>query len=119
MDSLLYDFFKLAANKDRFRIMFLLFQSDLCVCQLTKILNLTQPTVSKNLSKLRDTRFVYTKRVGKFTYYIFKTDNICVKDFFNNLVQHLNDYPDLMIDQKGLIKKEKHLTCCDQKIKAE
>ena len=46
--------FKLLSDETRLRMMVLLFQQDLCVCEISGILEVPQSRVSKNLSKLRD-----------------------------------------------------------------
>jgi len=114
MYNSLREFLKLSANEDRFRIMFLLFQADLCVCQLSHILKLSQPTVSKNLSKLRDTHFVDATRDGKFTFYSFKTEDISVNVFLEDIIKHLENYPKLRRDSQGLVKKDECLICINK-----
>ena len=65
----LTNIFKLLSDESRLRIIMMLFHQDLCVCQLTGILNISQPTVSKNLSKLRDLSLVIDTRKEKFVFY--------------------------------------------------
>ena len=62
----LINLFKLLSDESRLRIIMMLYHQELCVCQLTGILELSQPTISKNLSKLRDLNLVKDTRKEKF-----------------------------------------------------
>lgn len=112
MQNSLQVFLKLAANEDRFRMLVLLFQEDLCVCHMSGILKLSQPTVSKNLAKLRDTQFVETEQRGKYVYYSFCSQDQCVTSLLQNVVAHKKDYPQLEKDSKGLALKDQYLVSC-------
>lgn len=108
----LQEFLKIVSNEDRFRMILLLFQDSLCVCHMSGILDLSQPTVSKNLSKFRDTKFVDTKKDGKYIYYSFSCDDECVKRFLSDIVKNLDDYPTLKDDSDKLINKDQYLRLC-------
>ncbi|MGD6729936.1 MAG: ArsR/SmtB family transcription factor [Pleomorphochaeta sp.] len=109
----LNDFLKLAANEDRFRMIVLLFQEKLCVCQLTEILNLSQPTVSKNLAKFRDTKCVDSYQSGKYIYYGLKANDISVNSFLESILQNIDNYPRLKEDSIRLAKKDTFITVCN------
>ena len=42
--------YKLLSDETRLRLLILLYQEPLCVCELVGILNVPQPRISKNLS---------------------------------------------------------------------
>jgi ArsR family transcriptional regulator len=63
------EIFKLLSDDTRLRIVMLLLEEDLCVCEMSGILNLPQPKISKTLSKLRDLRLVSDERREKFVFY--------------------------------------------------
>jgi ArsR family transcriptional regulator len=108
----LQEFLKLAANEDRFRMLLLLFQDKLCVCHMSGILNLSQPTVSKNLAKFRDTKFVESEKDGKYIYYSFSCDDDCVNNFLADIVKSRDNYPLFSEDSKKLIDKDQYLSFC-------
>ncbi len=60
---------KLLADPTRLRILMLLSQRELCVCQVMGILGVSQPLVSRNLNLMNDAGFVSEKRVGKLVFY--------------------------------------------------
>jgi len=63
------DFFKIMADETRLRILMLLAQSDLFVCQIMGVLNLPQSKVSKHLAKLRDLKLVSIEKKEKYVLY--------------------------------------------------
>jgi len=62
-------FFKALSDPTRLRIVLLLLGKDLCVCELTFILKMSQSRVSHQLRILRDAGLVEDKRDGKWMIY--------------------------------------------------
>ena len=63
-------FFSALANDIRLRCLVLMqLQGELCVCELTHTLGLSQPMISRHLALLRETGLVDTRRVGQWMYY--------------------------------------------------
>jgi len=62
-------FFKALSDPTRLRIMVLLAQKELCVCQIEDALKLSQAMVSRHLNVLRNARLVEAKRDGLWMYY--------------------------------------------------
>ena len=61
--------FKALSDTNRIRILKMLENRHLCVCEITKILNLASSTVSKHLSILRDTELILDEKDGKWVNY--------------------------------------------------
>lgn len=59
----------LIGNEVRLKILWLLQQNELCVCDLSDILKMTIPAVSQHLRKLKDLEMVDFRREGKTLYY--------------------------------------------------
>ena len=114
--SYLTEFFKLVADETRLRIIVLLAQEDLCVCQIYRILNLSQPKVSKHLSKLRDLDYVVDERNEKYILYSLNLKDDVIKKIVQNIVEHIDYYPQLSEDKKGLADKDNYLRQCKTKI---
>jgi ArsR family transcriptional regulator len=113
----LNDFLKLTANEDRFRMIVLLYQEKLCVCHLTEILGLSQPTVSKNLARFRDTKCVESYQDGKYIYYSLKANDPCVKTFLESVVNNIDNYPQLKEDSIKLAVKDEITNICSNSLK--
>jgi ArsR family transcriptional regulator, arsenate/arsenite/antimonite-responsive transcriptional repressor len=63
--------FKALSDETRLRIIKLLEQGELCVCDITTALDLIQPKVSFHLSTLKDAGFVSDRKDGKWIHYRF------------------------------------------------
>lgn len=69
----LADFFNIFSDVTRIKILTALSISDMCVNDLSVVLNLNQTTVSHQLKFLRQCGAVYTARCGKLIYYKIST----------------------------------------------
>lgn len=110
--SYLLEFFKLASDETRLRIIILLAQKELAVCEICGILKLSQPKISKHLGKLRDMNFVTDTREEKFIFYSLNIKDDIVREFVHEIVDRLDFYPQLKEDSVGLKSKEVYLSCC-------
>ncbi len=62
--------FSALSNEVRLRCLMLLqLQGELCVCELTHALGLSQPMISRHLALLRKTGMVDDRRAGQWIYY--------------------------------------------------
>jgi ArsR family transcriptional regulator len=61
--------FKALSDQNRLRIIKMLEQKPLCVCEITSILNLATSTVSKHLYLLREAGLISDKKEGKWVNY--------------------------------------------------
>ena len=61
--------FKALSDETRLRILSLLIQGELCVCDLMAILQLPQSTVSRHLAYLRNANLISDRREGVWMYY--------------------------------------------------
>lgn len=102
--------FKLLSDETRLRIIVLLAQEDLCVCELSGILNAPQPRISKNLSRLRDLSLVTDERREKFVFYSLTPTNEMLNHVVNHIITTIADHPILLNDQMRLKEKEKYVT---------
>ncbi len=102
--------FKLLSDETRLRMMVLLYQQELCVCQLSGILEAPQPRISKNLSKLRDLNLVSDVRKDKFVYYSLRTENLLLMEMLEAILDAITDYPQLKRDQERLSTKAIYIT---------
>lgn len=73
------DFMEIAkalAEENRVRILWLLKDQELCVCQILEVLNLAPSTVSKHLSLLYQARLIDSSKKGRWVYYRLSCENI-------------------------------------------
>ena len=69
-----HDQLKALADPTRLRIAMLLSRGELCVCDLTEVLHLPQPTISRHIAKLKSAGVVSDRRAGKWVHYQLMTD---------------------------------------------
>jgi len=68
-------FFQMLADTTRLRITVLLqSHGELCVCELTHALSLSQPKISRHLGQLRESGLVQARREGRWIYYCIHPD---------------------------------------------
>ncbi len=72
----LAELFKAFGDTTRIRILFALFEADICVCDLAASLNMTQSAVSHQLRLLKQARLVAGRREGKQIIYYLADDHV-------------------------------------------
>lgn len=77
-DSLydLAELFKVFGDSTRIRILFVLFESEVCVCDLAETLGMTQSAISHQLRILKSSRLVKNRRDGKQIFYSLADDHV-------------------------------------------
>ena len=65
----LSELFKVFGDSTRIRILFVLFESEVCVCDLAQALNMTQSAISHQLKILKQSKLVKSRREGKSVFY--------------------------------------------------
>jgi ArsR family transcriptional regulator len=73
--------FKALSDETRLRIIKLLEQGELCVCDITAALDMVQPKVSFHLSTLKEAGFIKDRKQGKWTHY-----SLNEKDLFRRML---------------------------------
>ena len=78
-DETLYDLaelFKAFGDSTRIKILYALFEAELCVCDIAQLLGLTQSAVSHQLRVLKNSRLVKFRRDGKTVFYSLDDDHV-------------------------------------------
>ena len=78
-DEILYELaelFKVFGDSTRIRILFVLFGSEVCVCDLAETLNMTQSAVSHQLKILKQAKLVSSRREGKSVFYSLADEHV-------------------------------------------
>lgn len=68
--------FRIFGDRTRIRILFSLFESELCVCALCELLDIEQSAVSHQLKILKDAGLVANRREGKTVFYRLADDHV-------------------------------------------
>lgn len=70
------EFFKLLSNQSRLKILLILFNNELCVCDIAESIGLSVPATSQQLRMLRQAEILAQRNNGKTIYYSFITTAI-------------------------------------------
>ncbi len=65
----LAELFKVFGDSTRIRILFVLFEAEVCVCDLAEALHMTQSAISHQLKILKNSKLVKSRREGKSVFY--------------------------------------------------
>ena len=72
----LAELFKVFGDSTRIRILFVLFEADVCVCDLAEALNMTSSAISHQLKILKNSKLVKSRREGKSVFYSLADDHV-------------------------------------------
>ena len=80
---------KVFGDSTRIRILFVLFEAEVCVCDLAKALNMTQSAISHQLRILKQNKLVKSRREGKSIFYSLADDH--VRTIINQGREHIEE----------------------------
>ena len=89
-EDTLYDLaelFRIFGDSTRIRILYALFESELCVCDIAEALGMTQSAISHQLRALKGARLVKSRREGKSIMYSLADGH--VQTIINQGLEHV------------------------------
>ena len=78
-EDVLYDLtelFRIFGDSTRIRILYVLFEAEMCVCDIASLLGMTQSAISHQLRALKSARLVKGRREGKTVFYSLADDHV-------------------------------------------
>ena len=89
----LSDLFRLFGDTTRVKILFSLFESEMCVCAIAELLGMTQSAISHQLKILKDANLIANRREGKTIYYFLYDDHVItiIAKGFEHLIEERNE----------------------------
>ena len=85
----LSELFKVFGDSTRIRILYCLFVSEMCVCDIATLLNMTQSAISHQLRILRQMHLIKARRDGNFIHYSLADDH--VKTIIDQGIEHVKE----------------------------
>lgn len=85
----LAELFKVFGDTTRIKILWALAESEMCVCDISVLLNMTQSAISHQLRVLKQARLVKNRKDGKIVFY--SLDDAHVKQIFNQGLIHIDE----------------------------
>ncbi len=83
----LADLFKVLGDSTRIKVLCVLFQAEMCVCDIAALLSMTHSAISHQLRVLKQARLVKYRKEGKVVYY--SLDDEHVKSIFDQGMIHI------------------------------
>ena len=91
-EDTLYDLselFRIFGDSTRIRILYVLFEAEMCVCDIAALLGMTQSAISHQLRALKNARLVKSRREGKTVFYALADDH--VKTIIDQGIEHVKE----------------------------
>ena len=89
-EDTLYDLtelFRIFGDSTRIRILYVLFEAEMCVCDIAALLGMTQSAISHQLRALKNAQLVTSRREGKTVFYSLADDH--VKTIIDQGLEHI------------------------------
>jgi len=108
---------KALSDESRIRIVSLLkAKSGVCVCEITEIINLSQPTISSHLKKLEEAGIIVFRKDGLWVNYYFNEEmDPDIKELINMIIKIIEKDPSTINDLQR-IKNTDRLLICSKKL---
>lgn len=105
--------FKALSDPNRLRILKMLQTRPLCVCEITEVLQLATSTVSKHLSILKETGFIFEKKEGKWVNYAIngRSSDPRIASFLSSLDFWISDEQSIITDKKKVQMVDRNIVC--------
>lgn len=110
------DIFKALSEESRLRIIALLLEGDMCVCEIEDCLKMTQSNVSRHLMVLKNCGILETYKKAQWVYYGISTEFINQnKDLWLYITKQIEESPNFKI---GIEERQKCLQkdLCNAKV---
>jgi ArsR family transcriptional regulator len=103
--------FKAFSDRTRLRILHLLLNGELCVCDIVAVTRVPQPTASRHLAYLRKAGLILGRKDGLWNYYrLAPAKTSFHRSLINCLKECFQDVPELATDAKRALKAS---LCCE------
>lgn len=89
-EEVIYDLaelYKVFGDSTRMKIIYVLFEAEMCVCDIAQLLNMSQSAISHQLRVLKQSKLVKSRREGKVVFYSLADEH--VKTIVNQGMEHI------------------------------
>ncbi|RNA70108.1 ArsR/SmtB family transcription factor [Alteribacter keqinensis] len=100
--------FKLIGDKTRLKMLAILYKDDCCVCELVEVFQMSQPSISQHLRKLKQAGIVNERRSGQWIFYSLNKEN----PWYGQVTDIIHTLPDTQPLLDELMQAGKRV-CCD------
>ena len=85
----LAELFKVFGDSTRVRILFVLFEAEMCVCDIAQLLGMSQSAISHQLAVLKKAKLVKYRREGKTVFYALADSHVAT--ILGQGMEHVNE----------------------------
>jgi ArsR family transcriptional regulator len=85
----LAELYRVFGDSTRIRILYALFESEMCVCDIAQVLSMSVSAISHQLRVLKQARLVKYRREGKTVFYALSDDH--VRSIINQGLEHVEE----------------------------
>lgn len=85
----LAELYKVFADSTRIKILYVLFESEMCVCDIAQLLEMSQSAISHQLRVLKQAKLVKFRRDGKTVFYSLADDH--VRTIMDQGIEHIEE----------------------------
>lgn len=85
----LAELYKVFADSTRIKILYVLFESEMCVCDIAQLLEMSQSAISHQLRVLKQAKLVKFRREGKTVFYSLADEH--VRTIINQGIEHIEE----------------------------
>ena len=103
--------FKALGDKNRLRIIHMLSQKPMCVCEINSILPLSQSTVSGHLRVLKDAELVEDTKTGLWVEYHLNSHHPVAGLIIKTAEKILAADPSLLNDKEAVLETNREILC--------
>ncbi len=110
----LINILKALAHENRLRLLNLLSEQELCVCEVRNIMDITQSNASRHLAKLRNVNLVNSERKEQWVYYSINSSIFETYPFLQQLIEkEIIELEICQKDKKSLLEYNKSNLSCE------
>ena len=85
----LAELFKVFGDSTRVRILFVLFEAEMCVCDIAQLLGMSQSAISHQLAVLKKSKLIKYRREGKTVFYSLADSHVTT--ILGQGMEHVNE----------------------------
>jgi len=86
IDMDLIEILKILGDENRIRILNILKENPLCVCEIESILDLNQSNVSRHLMRLNSSKLIKNYKKAQFTYYTLNDELLSEHNYIKDVI---------------------------------
>lgn len=100
------EIYKALSDESRLRIVNILMQGKLCVCEIERVLEMNQSNVSRHLNKLKNAEIVVSNKESQWVYYAMNDEFITCNDYLYKHLQSKFHKDDLLLKDIEKLRME-------------